>query len=194
MTAHQHGISAPGADAVRASDGFTLIEAVVALLVAAILLAVALPAYSHARAAARAGAVRADLAATIIDAVRHAAITETEVVLCPAGPAGDCTGQPDWDGGWMAWADLDGSRSRGPNEPVVVQVKAIDEQVHLRSTVGRTRLVFQPNGGNAGSNVTFTLCDARGTDYAITLVLANDGRLRPGKPTMAAAQACLYGG
>ena len=176
------------------TSGFTLIEAVVTLLAAAILLVVALPAYSHARAAARSNAVRADLAATILDAVRHATVTETEVVLCPAGPGGNCTGQPDWDGGWLAWADLDGSRSRSPNETVVARVAPIDDHVHLRSTSGRTRLVFQPNGSNAGSNVTFTLCDARGTDYAITLVLANDGRLRPGKPTAASAQACLYGG
>jgi hypothetical protein len=28
----------------------------------------------------------------------------------------------------------------------------------------------------------------------VTLVLSNEGRLRPGKPTAAAASACLYGG
>ena len=60
--------------------------------------------------------------------------------------------------------------------------------MHLRSTAGRTRLVFQPNGGNAGSNVTFTLCDGRGAATATTLVLANDGRLRAGTPTPDAAQ------
>ena len=63
--------------------------------------------------------------------------------------------------------------------------------MHLRTTVGRTRLVFQPNGGNAGSNVTFTLCDGRGAAQATTLVLANDGRLRSGTPSTAAAQACV---
>ena len=54
--------------------------------------------------------------------------------------------------------------------------------------------MFQPNGGNAGSNVTFTLCDSRGIEKATTLVLANDGRLRQGKPSADAAQACVYGG
>jgi type IV fimbrial biogenesis protein FimT len=63
--------------------------------------------------------------------------------------------------------------------------------VHLRSTAGRTRLVYQPNGGNAGSKVTFTLCDGRGAARAATLVLANDGRLRGGTPTASAAQACV---
>jgi len=51
--------------------------------------------------------------------------------------------------------------------------------------------VFQPNGGNAGSNITFTLCDGRGAAQATTLVLANDGRMRAGTPTPAAAAACV---
>ena len=70
---------------------------------------------------------------------------------------------------------------------------ALDGGVHLRSTRGRTRLVFQPNGGNAGSNVTFTLCDRRGRDRAVTLVLANNGRLRDGRPSRTAAEACVRG-
>lgn len=179
---------------MRHADGFTLIEALVVLVAMTILLAVALPAWSHARAAAHAGSVRAELAATVLDAVRHATITETEVVLCPIDDGGGCSGQVGWDGGWVAWADLDGDRSRDASETVVAQAAAIDTQVHLRSTRGRTRLVFQPSGSNAGSNVTFTLCDSRGTDYAITLVLSNAGHLHPGKPTTAAAQDCLYGG
>ena len=176
------------------SKGFTLIEAMVVAAAASILLLIALPAWSHARAAARAGAVRADLAANILDAVTHATVAGTEVVVCPVGPGGACSGQTSWDRGWVAWADRDGNRTRGQDEHLVARSGPIDEQVHLRSTQGRTRLVFQPNGGNAGSNVTFTLCDARGADYAVTLVLSNEGRLRPGKPTAAAAAACLYGG
>ncbi len=61
----------------------------------------------------------------------------------------------------------------------------------LRHAARRPRLVFQPNGGNAGSNVTFTLCDRRGAAKATTLVLANDGLLRAGTPSAAAAEACL---
>ena len=41
-----------------------------------------------------------------------------------------------------------------------------------------------------GSNVTFTVCDARGADKATSLVINNAGRVRSGKPTPAAAAAC----
>ena len=176
------------------SKGFTLIEAMVVVLVAAILLAIAVPAWSSAMSAAHNGATRSTLAATLLDAVSHSAVTGVEVVVCPYADTAQCSGSIDWSGGWMAFADLNGNRSRDPNETLVRRAEALEGGVHLRSTVGRTRLVFQPNGGNAGSNVTFTLCDGRGIEKATTLVLANDGRLRQGKPTAEAAQACVDGG
>ena len=172
--------------------GFTLIEALVVMAVAAILLAVAIPAWSHARAAANSGSVRAELASTLLDAVRHSAIAGTEVVICPTSPSG-CSGSTNWDSGWIAFADINGNRVPDANETRLVRGNALPSDVHLRTTTGRTRLVFQPNGGNAGSNVTFTLCDSRGPKSATTLVLSNTGNLRPGQPTEAAAWNCVYG-
>ncbi|MBA2238690.1 MAG: GspH/FimT family pseudopilin [Lysobacter sp.] len=174
--------------------GFSLIEAVIVLLVAAILLAVAIPAWSNAASAAHNMAARGALATSLLDAVRHSALTGSEVVVCPAGSALQCSRQPDWSAGWIVFSDLNGNRVREPAETLVRQAAALGGGVRLRSTPGRTRLVFQPSGGNAGSNLTLTLCDSRGADEATTLVVANDGRIRMGKPTAAAAQACVYGG
>jgi type IV fimbrial biogenesis protein FimT len=62
----------------------------------------------------------------------------------------------------------------------------------MRSTEGRKRIVFQAHGGNAGSNVTFTLCDGRGPAKAQTLVLNNQGRMRYGTPSAEAiALTCV---
>ena len=177
----------------RPVKGFTLIEAVVVMTVAAILLAIAIPAWSHARAAANAGAVRADLAASLLDAIRHSSIAGTEVVICPALSSGFCSGSTNWDSGWIVFADINGSRMPDANETRLAGSDALPGDVHLRTTTGRTRLIFQPNGGNAGSNVTFTLCDSRGPKSATTLVLSNTGNLRPGQPTDAAAWNCVYG-
>lgn len=173
------------------AHGFTLIEAIVVMLIAAILLVIAVPAWSNAMSAAHNGAARSALAGSLLDAVRRSALSGSEVVMCPDTGTTQCKGSVDWSGGWIVFADLNGNRSRDANEPLVHHAAALEGGVHLRSTAGRTRLVFQPNGGNAGSNVTFTLCDGRGVAQATTVVLGNDGRLRSGKPTLAAAQACM---
>jgi len=178
----------------RVVKGFTLVEALTAMAIAAILLVIAVPAWSSAKAAANSGAVRVDLAGAVLDAVRHSSITGSEVVVCPVSTTGQCNRSANWDQGWMTFADLNGNRVPDANEPRLAAHKALPRQVHLRSTSGRTRLVFQPNGGNAGSNVTFTLCDSRGPRSAITLVLSNEGNLRIGQPSSSAAWECVYGG
>jgi type IV fimbrial biogenesis protein FimT len=171
------------------SRGFTLVEAVIALAVISLLIGVAVPAWSGALESAHATSTKADLLSTLTRSISHAANAGSEVVLCPGGPGG-CRASTDWSRGWIAYADIDGNRQRGPNETLLQAEPPLAGKVHLRSTAGRVRLVFQPNGGNAGSNVTFTLCDGRGPAEATTLMLANDGRLRAGKPTAAMALAC----
>ena len=171
-------------------SGFTLLEAMVSLVLVAILAGVAVPAWSSASEAARNGSAQAALGMSVLGAIDHAALTGSEVVLCP-GDAVGCRSSIDWTGGWIAFADLNGNRVRDASETLLKATAPLGGKVHLRSTQGRTRLVFQPNGGNVGSNVTFTLCDGRGMSKATTLVLANNGRLRSGIPTEAAALACL---
>jgi type IV fimbrial biogenesis protein FimT len=170
--------------------GFTLIETAAALAVVGILAGIALPSLQGAAESARAGEAKAALMESWLASVNHAAVTGSEVVLCP-GDAGGCRASVDWTHGWIAFADLDGDRTRDPNETLLKSPGPLHGRVHLRSTPGRVRLVFQPNGGTAGSNVTWTLCDGRGPGDATTLVMANDGRLRSGTPGAAAAQACM---
>jgi len=170
--------------------GFTLIEALIALAVVALLVGVAVPAWSSASESAHAGAAQAALFESLVGAIDHAALTGTEVVLCP-GNASGCRDSVDWSHGWVAWVDLDGDRALDAGETMLGTHSALGGAVHLRSTSGRRRIVFQPNGGNAGSNVTFTLCDGRGAAKARALVLANDGRLHATPASATAAAACM---
>ena len=174
------------------SRGFSLIEAVIALAVASVLIGAAVPTWTGAVEATHAAAAKSALLASMTRSISHAAIAGTEVVLCP-GDANGCRDIPDWSAGWIAYADLDGDRAHDRNETLLHAEPALPGKVRLRTTFGRRRLVFQPSGGNAGSNVTFTLCDGRGAGKAVTLVLANDGRLRAGRPTATAARSCVYG-
>lgn len=173
--------------------GFTLLEALIALATAAVLLALAVPAASAAAAKVYSAQAQAAIATTLFDAMNHATVTSTEVVVCPSSDGIVCHSGTDWSNGWLVFADLDGNRQHSPNETSVLHQPALGGGVRLRSTTGRRLLVFQPDGSNAGSNVTFTLCDRRGPRAARTLVLANNGNLRHGQPTFNAAAQCVYG-
>lgn len=171
------------------SDGFTLMEAMIVLAVASLLLCIAVPACASLLARSRAAAARAALLSSMTQAIRHAAVAGTEVVLCPA-KGQDCRNSWDWSGGWIAYADIDGDRRHDPGETLLHTEPALGAGVHLLTSKGRRRLVFQPNGGNAGSNVTFTLCDGRGAASAVTLVLSNQGLLRSTPADTARAELC----
>ena len=176
----------------RLHRGFTLIEATLSLAVAGVVMGIAVPTVTGAVSAAHAGTARSAMVETFSKALTHSTVTGAEVVLCPTAGSDACVDSVDWSGGWIAFADLDGNRSRGPNETLLLRQSAFAHGVHLRGTSGRKRLVFQPQGGAAsGSNVTFTLCDSRGAAKATTLVLANSGQFRQGKPTFDAARACM---
>ena len=172
--------------------GFTLLDLVIALVVIGILSAIAIPSLASARSATHAVAAREAMVESLQRMIGRTAIAGSEGVLCPADAGRQrCSGSADWSGGWVGFLDRNGDRVLSAGEEIVVEGRPLDREVRLRSTDGRTRLVFQATGGNAGSNVTLTLCDRRGVSKATTLVLANDGRLRQSTPTAAAAQACV---
>lgn len=176
----------------RRTPGFTLVEVVIAMLVLAVLLAVAVPAWSGVLARSHAAAARAALLGTLTTAINHAAVTGSEVVLCPATTV-DCDNTWDWSRGWIAYADLDGDRRHDAAETLLHAQPALPDDIRLLTSKGRKRLVFQPNGGNAGSNVTFTLCVGGGKDPVASLVLSNTGQLRSSKPSRAQSRLCDQG-
>jgi len=171
--------------------GFTLIEAVIAVAVSGICLGVAIPSLTGAISAAHAGSAKSAMVETFTRALTHSTVTGAEVVVCPS--TGDaCVDTTDWSMGWIAFADLDGNRSRGPGDTPLMHQAALANGVHLRGTTGRKLIVFKPTGAAAaGSNATLTLCDRRGPAKASALILANNGRFRVGEADPSAAVACM---
>ena len=169
--------------------GFTLIELLIVLAVAALLASIAVPTVSGAVQAVHAADARSSLVLGIVGATNQALITNNHAVLCPSADGTNCSKGSDWSDGWIAFTDNNEDREHAAGEFVIQRQGVLAGKVRLTSTVGRSRLVFQANGGNAGSNATFTLCDGRGPAKARTLVLSNHGHLRDGVPNAAAIAA-----
>lgn len=171
--------------------GFTLIELLSALLITGIIMGIAVPNLANALEGARASDAKMGLLSSATLAISRAAVTQRHTVLCPSSNGAACDDTPDWSEGWIAFVDRDNNRERDAGETLIYRQAKLSGKVRLRSTVGRTRLVIQPTGSNAGSNVTFTLCDRRGPDRAESIVLNNQGRLRYGTPSASAiASTC----
>lgn len=163
--------------------GWTLIELLIVLAIASVLFGLALPAVSAGLEAARSSDARAELEASLVMASNHAAIAGVRGVLCPSHDDLACADTPDWSSGWLVFLDSNANRELESGERVLKRQPPLQGRVRLHTTVGRTRIVFQGNGGNAGSNATFTLCDGRGPGKARALIMSNTGNLRDGPAT-----------
>lgn len=177
---------------IALARGFTLLDLVAALAVAGVLLGIALPSARDAVSRVRAGAARAAISATLFDAQRAATVLGQDVAVCP-GSGTACLGGQDWSEGWIAFVDGNGDGLRGGDEAILRSEPPLPAGIGLRGTAGRPRIVYHPNGGSAGSNITFTLCDRRGPQEAQALVLSNGGRLRRDRADPGMAAACVAG-
>ena len=169
-------------------NGYTLIDVLAALAVIGVLSSLVVPSVLASAARTRLADARTQLTAAVFMAQREALLRGHAVMLCP-GPTG-CRGDARWHAGWRVVVDADDDRAQGPRDDVIGRQAAFAPGIGLVSTAGRARLLFHPDAGNAGSNATFTLCEAHGRAPAQWLVLANDGRLRARPAPAAAGAAC----
>jgi type IV fimbrial biogenesis protein FimT len=171
--------------------GMTVIELIVALAIVATIGAFATSGASAAINASRASNSVSSLFAALTSARSFAASGGVDVVLCPSLNGSSCAAGYHWENGWIAFAATHTGSDRTADEPILLRQEALPKNVHLITSAGRTRVRFQPSGGNAGSNVTFTLCDGRGPKSASAYAMANNGNLHaaPVDPAYV-AQAC----
>ena len=175
--------------------GWTLIELAIALAIAGILVALGVGSLNGVRHAANGSEARNVLLASLVQARNAAALREQDVVLCPSPDQQGCAATHHWERGWIVFVDYDDNRTRGPDEPVLHGHRELASGIGLVTSTGRRTLDFQPNGSNAGSNATFTLCDGRGPGKATAFAMSNGGGLRPVTPTATAiVDACRLGG
>jgi type IV fimbrial biogenesis protein FimT len=171
--------------------GVTLIELAFVLAILSLIAMSAMHLASAAVNASRASNSVSNLFAALTRARSFAASAGVDVVLCPSSNGVNCASGYNWENGWIAFAATHAGSDRTSDEPILVRQEALPPKVHLITSAGRTRVRFQPSGGNAGSNVTFTLCDGRGSGAASAYAMANNGSLHSTATAAAnVTQAC----
>jgi type IV fimbrial biogenesis protein FimT len=158
-------------------SGFTVLECLVVISILAILLVQGAPALRdyglRQRMSAAMHALHSHLALARNDAVRFS----VDTVVCPGQKNSGCSGDSNWDSGWLVFEDLNGDHAYQAGERLLAVEPGL-ENIMIRSSGGRKYLRFVANGSSPGSNSSISFCDLRGPAVARKLVVSNLGRVR----------------
>lgn len=125
--------------------GFTLIELMVVLSVAAILASLAVPSFRSVVQNNRLATQANELSGTLNFARGEAIKRGSSVTVCVSTDQATCTGGTAWAGGWIAFVDINRDRIVTPNVDTVLRVRGTLEG---GSTFGgaATAVQYLPNG------------------------------------------------
>ena len=143
----------------RTDAGFSLIEAMVVLSIAAITVTLGVPALGATVERQRLATTLHLLTADMAVARGSAIMRREQVVVCPGSIEAGCSGDRDWSEGWLVFRDPDGNRQ--PDTPGDV-LRATDAPAggadRLRLTSTRPWLRYQATGMAAHSNLSGNAC------------------------------------
>lgn len=181
------GISQEGYQPQRCA-GFTLIESIVALAVAAVVMAIAVPAMSAMLARYQLTTAQLDLIATLQHARSLAVSGGRPKLFCPSFDGQHCADVTRWERGWIVGNYRSGNADQLDGLPTLMGGGY--QRVIMLSTSGRKSIRFQATGTIGGSNVTFTLCRKGHADDALALTVSNVGRVASAKAKADDAALC----
>ena len=171
--------------------GFSLVELLIALAIIAMLAALLFPGMrglaQRDRLARAQHALIGSLALTRSLALEHG----RHLLLCPSADGLNCTHDQPWERGWLVGhAQRINAHDNYQLLDLPVHVQSSLHGVHLLAGRVGQPIVFQSDGGTAGSNVSFVLCTGDRKVQARRVVLALSGRTRTEIASIEQAEAC----
>jgi type IV fimbrial biogenesis protein FimT len=154
-------------------NGFTLVELMITLVIAAILLTVAVPSFNTTikdnRLITDANRLVSSLALARSEAVKHG----RTATVCVSSDQATCTGETDWTLGWMVWVDVDGDTNLDASEERGFIDAFPGNSVTFAGGAAQIQFTAQ---GAATANVTLDLCDDRAGETGRRINISNTGR------------------
>lgn len=155
--------------------GMTLLEAMITLVIIAVLLAVATPGMVNMMRDLRRDTVLSDLVADFSQSRSGAVQRGQRVVICPS-IVGSCAGVGAWHQGWIAFVDSNGDGELDAMDTLLRRRGPADND--LTALGSRPRIMYQATGFAIGYTDTIRFCDDRGSAAARAVVISNNGRVR----------------
>jgi type IV fimbrial biogenesis protein FimT len=162
----------------RKAGGFTLLELILTLSVAALLLSIGVPSFRALMMNSRMIAQTNEFI-TSVKMARSAAVRyQRDATICLSSDydaaVPTCDAGTDWSAGWIVWVDKNRDSATAADEILAVH-EPLDGSTTLTSTA-TNRFVFDARGFAqvAGDNVT--LCDSRTGETGRVIKVNNAGR------------------
>lgn len=157
--------------------GFTLLELMSSISIAAVLTTTAIPAFN--------GLVQRNRISTEINTfVSHLHYARSEavkrgsrVVICRSADGLGCGLTEGWHKGWITFVDTNANREFDAGESLLRVETGEENGVEITSGQ-RRRVVYQSTGFSPGTNGTYIFCDPEHPEWAKAVILSNSGRTR----------------
>ena len=155
--------------AMRNRRGFTIIELMIVLAIAAVLIATGIPAMQDWMLNSKRTAALNDFLGGMLAARSGAVTRNARVAACPAKDPTDadpvCSGEKDWATGWIIFADPDNDHDRAADEELI----AVGAALPNRTLIGNVEYYtyrangrLENDGDPEADDGWYLLCDSRG--------------------------------
>lgn len=166
--------------------GFTLTELIITVAIAAIVMAIGVPAFQDTIRSNRMVTHTNDFIGSLNLARSEAIKRGRRVALCKSTDGAACTNADNWEKGWIVFVDVNNNAAVDVGEVVIRAHGPLDGDNTLQGNAnvsdyisyspdGFTRLV---NGGFQAGTLSFSLCSGGQKN---NIILSNTGRVRLGK-------------
>lgn len=158
--------------------GFTLVELMITLALAAIVLSLAVPSFSTMIQNNKLVTQTNDFIASLNHARSEAINRGSTVTICSSSDQVACGGA--WDTGWITFVDVDGNGSLDNGTDTLLKVnQGVEGSNTINGSANVATAVSYLNTGftNLAANSTFSICDTRGSTYGHQIAISTVGRL-----------------
>jgi len=178
---------------IRAQSGFTLIELIVVMAVAAILLGVGVPSFTSAIKNSRQSSTYQSIVGALYLARSEAVKRSNMITVCARKSATACDTSADWKQGWIVFNEMPQLGNEigriDPGEAVLALYEEVKNDVVVEgmprgtnNTLTQHFIQYGPQGFSNWRGGTIVICDDRKEKKAKAMNIVPTGDIRKARP------------